>query len=130
MAFKFIINKIPQNESRVSSPYGAASIALYEDIDLVIVLTASHNDLSWNGIKFYIEYPMPMSGKMFKDISKKALTYDEIFLKTDFKAIQIDAINKNNEYVKKLLSKVIEIKSIKGKNIINLAILRQSWGNS
>lgn len=116
------------NESRVSSPYGAASIVLYEDIDLVIVLTASHNDLSWNGIKFYIEYPMPMSGKMFKDISKKALTYDEIFLKTDFKAIQIDAINKNNEYVKKLLSKVIEIKSIKGKNIIIWPYLGKARG--
>jgi hypothetical protein len=61
-----------QLESKVSSPYGAASVALYEDIDIVIVITASHNDLSWNGIKFYIEYPMPMSGRMFKDISKKA----------------------------------------------------------
>ena len=68
--FQIYYQQDSQLESKVSSPYGAASVALYEDIDLIIVLTASHNNLSWNGIKFYIEYPMPMSGKMFKDISK------------------------------------------------------------
>ena len=117
-----------QLESKVSSPYGAASVALYEDIDIVIVITASHNDLSWNGIKFYIEYPMPMSGRMFKDISKKALTYKEICLKTDFQAIQIDAIKKNNDYVKQLLSEVIEIKSIKDRNIIIWPYLGKARG--
>ncbi|MHA1479455.1 MAG: hypothetical protein ACTSPU_14770, partial [Promethearchaeota archaeon] len=49
-------------ESKASAPYGAASVGLIKDIDLVIVLTASHNELSWNGVKFYIDYPMPMSG--------------------------------------------------------------------
>ncbi|MFX1374274.1 MAG: hypothetical protein ACFFA0_00540 [Promethearchaeota archaeon] len=116
------------NESRVSSPYGAASVALYEDINLIIVLTASHNDLSWNGIKFYIEFPMPMSGKIFKDISKKALTYKEISLKTDFKIKHIDPIKKNNDYVKKLLSEVIEIRSIKGKNIVIWPYLGKARG--
>ncbi|TFF92232.1 MAG: hypothetical protein EU543_05690, partial [Promethearchaeota archaeon] len=59
--------------SRASSPYGAASVALYDDINLIIVLTASHNDLSWNGIKFYIDYPIPISGDLFKDVSNIAL---------------------------------------------------------
>ena len=126
--FQIYYQQDSQLESKVSSPYGAASVALYEDIDLIIVLTASHNNLSWNGIKFYIEYPMPMSGKMFKDISKKALTYREIFLKTDFKAMQIDAIKRNNEYVKKLLFEIIEIKSIKDKNIIIWPYLGKAQG--
>ena len=126
--FQIYYQQDSQHESKVSSPYGAASVALYEDIDLIIVLTASHNDLSWNGIKFYIEYPMPMSGKNFKEISKKALTYKEICLKTDYQAIQIDAIKKNNEYVKKLLSEVMEIKSIKDKNIIIWPYLGKARG--
>jgi phosphomannomutase len=116
------------NESKVSSPYGAASVALYEDINLIIVLTASHNDLSWNGIKFYIEYPMPMSGKTFKEISKKALSYEEIHLKTDYKPILTNAIKKNNEYVKKLLSQVLEIRSIKDKNIVIWPYLGKARG--
>ncbi|MFX1437807.1 MAG: hypothetical protein ACFFAA_11525 [Promethearchaeota archaeon] len=116
------------NESRVSSPYGAASVALYEDIDLIIVLTASHNDFSWNGIKFYIEYPIPMSGNMLKEISKKALTYKEIFLKMDFEVTQIDAIKENNEYVRKLLAEVMEIKSIKDKNIVIWPYLGKARG--
>ncbi|MFX0167160.1 MAG: hypothetical protein ACFE9V_17705 [Candidatus Hodarchaeota archaeon] len=116
------------NESKVSSPYGAASVVLYEDIKLIIVLTASHNDLSWNGIKFYIEYPMPMSGKIFKDISNKALNYHEIFLKTNYKINQIDAIKKNNDYVKELLSKVLEIRSIKEKNIVIWPYLGKARG--
>ncbi len=115
-------------ESKVSSPYGAASVALYDDIDLVIVLTASHNHLSWNGIKFYIEYPMPMSGDTFKEISKKALNYTEISLKTDFKPILIDAVKKNNDYVIELLSKVIDIKNIKNKNIIIWPYLGKAKG--
>lgn len=116
------------NESKVSSPYGAASVALYEDINLIIVLTASHNDLSWNGIKFYIEYPMPMSGRIFKDISRRALNYKEIYLKTNYNAIQIDTIKKNNDYVKKLLSGVLEITSIKGKNIVIWPYLGKARG--
>jgi hypothetical protein len=65
-------------ESKLSAPYGAASVALFEDINLIIVLTASHNDLSWNGIKFYIDYPIPLSGDLFKEIADKALKLEEI----------------------------------------------------
>lgn len=115
-------------ESKLSSPYGAASVALYEDIKLIIVITASHNELSWNGIKFYIDYPMPMSGSMFKDISKKALEYDEIRLKSDVKPIQIEAEQKNNDYIHELLKDVLEIKSIKGKNIILWPYLGKARG--
>lgn len=115
-------------ESKVSAPYGAASVGLYKDIDLIIVLTASHNELSWNGIKFYIEYPIPMSGDLFKEISKLAIQYKEIYLKTDFKPILIDVIQKNNEYVKELLSNVLEIRSLKDKNVIIWPYLGKARG--
>ena len=115
-------------ESRVSSPYGAASVALYEDINLILVLTASHNSLSWNGVKFYIDYPIPMSGDLFKEISQLALQYKQIELKTDYWPHQIDAIKKNNDYVRDLLSEVIEIKSIRGKKIIIWPYLGKSEG--
>lgn len=115
-------------ESKVSAPYGAASVALYDDIDLIIVITASHNELSWNGIKFYIEYPIPMSGDLFKEISKLAIDYKEIHLKTDFKPVITDAIKKNNDYIKKLLSNVLEIKCIKDKNIVIWPYLGKARG--
>ena len=115
-------------QSKVSSPYGAASVALYDDIDLIIVLTASHNELSWNGIKFYIEYPIPMSGDLFKEISKLAISYKEIKLKTNYKPIITDAIQKNNKYVKNLLSNVLEIENLKDKNIIIWPYLGKARG--
>ncbi len=115
-------------ESKISSPYGAASVALYEDIHLSIVLTASHNDLSWNGIKLYIDYPIPMSGDLFKDISKRALKVNEIQLKSDFSPIILDAEQKNNDYVINLLSRVINIKSIRDKNIVIWPYLGKARG--
>ncbi len=115
-------------ESKVSSPYGAASIALYDDINLVIMLTASHNDLSWNGMKLYIDYPIPMSGDLLKDISKKALEVKKIYLKPDFTPILIEAEQKNNDYVIELLSRVLEIKSIKDKNIVIWPYLGKARG--
>jgi phosphomannomutase len=116
-----------EGKSRVSSPYGAASVALYDDINLVIVLTASHNDLSWNGIKVYINYPIPLSGDIFKDISKRALELKEISLQ-DFKPVITDAEEKNNEYTKALLSRIVEIKSLKGKNIVIWPYLGKARG--
>ncbi|MBD3255410.1 MAG: hypothetical protein GF383_09970 [Candidatus Lokiarchaeota archaeon] len=120
--------KEEKGESRVSSPYGAASIALYEDINLVIVLTASHNELSWNGVKFYIDYPIPISGNLFKEVSKKALNYEEIRLNQDYQSILTDAIQKNNDYVIKLLSKVVKIESLKDKNIVIWPYLGKAEG--
>ncbi|MBY8981462.1 MAG: hypothetical protein KGD57_00815 [Candidatus Lokiarchaeota archaeon] len=116
--YEIYYQKDDNGKSRVSSPYGAASVALYEDIDLVIVLTASHNDLSWNGIKFYIDYPIPISGDIFKDISSIALELTEIKLKTNFTPIIIDAIQKNNDYILDILSDIIEIKSLKNANLV------------
>ena len=116
-----------EGKSRVSSPYGAASVALYDEIKLIIVLTASHNDLSWNGMKVYIDYPIPLSGDLFKEISKKALQFKEIHLKP-VKPILTDAENKNNEYIKHLLSKVLDIKSLKGKKIIIWPYLGKARG--
>ncbi|MFX0041244.1 MAG: hypothetical protein ACFFCY_13465 [Promethearchaeota archaeon] len=115
-------------ESKISSPYGAASVALYENINLVLVLTASHNDLSWNGIKLYIDYPIPMSGNLFKEISRKAIEINEIPLKSDFSPVNLDVEQKNNDYVIKLLLKVIEIKSIKDKNIVIWPYLGKARG--
>ncbi|MHA1149507.1 MAG: hypothetical protein ACTSR8_14830 [Promethearchaeota archaeon] len=126
--FEIYFQEDEPKESRVSSPYGAASVALYNDIQLIIVLTASHNELSWNGIKFYIDYPMPMSGDVLKEISKLALQYQEIYLKTDYSPIRIDAIKKNNDYIIDILSNIIDIKHIRGKNIIIWPYLGKAKG--
>ena len=115
-------------ESKLSAPYGAASVALYDDINLIIVLTASHNDLSWNGIKFYINYSIPMSGNLIKKISKKALELKEIPFKSEYSPILIDAEKRNNDYIIDLLSKVLEIKSIKDKNIVIWPYLGKARG--
>ena len=117
-----------ENESRLSSPYGAASVRLLEDINLIIVLTASHNDLTWNGIKFYIDYPIPMSGDLFKEISSIALKLNEIELKEDFPIHRVDAEKKNNEYVKDLLTGVLKIESIKEENIVIWPYLGKASG--
>lgn len=116
-----------EGKSRLSSPYGAASVALYEDINITIVLTASHNDLSWNGLKVYINYPIPLSGDLFKDISKRALEFKEISLKP-YEPIMIDAEKRNNEYTKRLLSRILEIENIKGKNIVIWPYLGKARG--
>ena len=117
-----------KNESRLSSPYGAASVRLLENINLIIVLTASHNDLTWNGIKFYIDYPIPMSGDLFKEISSIALNLNEIELKEDFSINRVDAEQKNNDYVKDLLMGVLEIESIKAENIVIWPYLGKASG--
>ncbi|UCC18234.1 MAG: hypothetical protein JSV62_08950 [Promethearchaeota archaeon] len=126
--FEIYYQQDEPGKSRISSPYGAASLALYEDINLSIVLTASHNDLSWNGIKLYIDYPIPMSGNLFKEISTKALHVEEIPLKSDFIPILLDAEQNNNDYVINLLSKVLDIKSIKNKNIVIWPYLGKARG--
>ncbi|KKN56238.1 hypothetical protein LCGC14_0574450 [marine sediment metagenome] len=125
--YEIIYQKDDAGKSRISAPYGAASLALYNDINLAIVLTASHNDLSWNGIKVYIDYPIPLSGEIFKDISKRALEYKTLSFKPFIPSL-IDAEEKNNEYTKKLLSKVIEIKSLKGRNIVIWPYLGKARG--
>jgi len=126
--YQIYLQKDKPGESKISSPYGAASVALLNNINLVIVLTASHNDLTWNGIKFYIDYPIPISGDLFKDITKKALKVKKINLKTASNPILIDAEQRNNDYVEALLSKVLEITSLKGKNIVIWPYLGKARG--
>ena len=125
--YEVYYQKDEEGKSRVSAPYGAASIALYDEINLIIVLTASHNDLSWNGMKVYINYPIPLSGDLFKNISRRALQFKEIRLKPA-KPIITDAEKKNNDYVINLLSKVLEIKSIKEKSIVIWPYLGKARG--
>ena len=115
-------------ESKTSAPYGAASVGLIRDIDLVIVLTASHNELSWNGIKFYIDYPMPMSGDLFKEISNRAIKIKEINLDPFYKPIKIDAEQINNDYVISLLNDVLELKSLIGLKIVIWPYLGKARG--
>ncbi|MFX1358477.1 MAG: hypothetical protein ACFFA8_14505 [Promethearchaeota archaeon] len=126
--FDIYYQKNIPGESLLSSPYGAASVALLKNISLIIVLTASHNYLSWNGIKFYINYPIPISGDLFKEVSQKAISINKINFKTEFKPKLIDAEKINNDYVRKLLSHVIEIKNLKGKNIIIWPYLGKARG--
>ncbi|MHA2390892.1 MAG: hypothetical protein ACXAEX_02890 [Promethearchaeota archaeon] len=125
--YEVFYQKDEEGKSRLSSPYGAASVALYHNINLIIVLTASHNDLSWNGIKVYIDYPIPLSGNIFKDISKKALKIKKIRLKSCIPTI-IDAESKNNDYIKNLLADILEIKSLKGRNIVIWPYLGKAKG--
>ena len=125
--YEVYYQKDDEGKSRISAPYGAASVTLYDDINLIIVLTASHNDLSWNGIKVYINYPIPLSGDLFKDISRRALEFKEIRLKPS-EPIITDAEKRNNEYVKRLLSRVLEIKSVKDKNIVIWPYLGKARG--
>ncbi|MFX1322342.1 MAG: hypothetical protein ACFFAQ_11940 [Promethearchaeota archaeon] len=126
--YKIYYQKDFLGESQLSSPYGAASVALLKDINLIIVLTASHNELSWNGIKFYIDYPIPISGDLFKDVSRRAAKLKELHLKPDIIPFKIDAEQINNDYTIKLLSKVLEIKSLKGKNIVIWPYLGKARG--
>ncbi len=115
-------------ESKISAPYGAASVALFEDINLIIVLTASHNDLSWNGVKFYLDYPIPLSGDLFKEIADKALKLEEIKFDPNYKPFLIDAEQKNNDYVISLLSRVLELNNLRGKNIVIWPYLGKARG--
>ncbi len=115
-------------ESKLSAPYGAASVSLFEDINLIIVLTASHNDLSWNGVKFYLDYPIPLSGDLFKEIADKALKLEEIKFDPNYKPFLIDAEQKNNDYVISLVSKVLELNNLRDKNIVIWPYLGKARG--
>jgi phosphomannomutase len=127
-SYQIYYQKEEPGKSRMSSPYGAASVALLEEIKLTIVLTASHNDLTWNGVKFYIDYPIPMSGDMFKEISKIALDLKEINLKATFQTELIDIEQMNNNYVIQLLSKVLTLEGIKERNIVIWPYLGKARG--
>lgn len=104
--------------SRMGTPHGSASVALFPEIDLVIVLTASHNELIWNGVKFYIDLPMPISGRVMQTVSRRALELTEIVMKPDFSAQYIDADKKNNDYIINLTKKVLDLEVLKHTKIL------------
>ena len=104
--------------SRMGTPYSSSSLALIPDIDLVVCLTASHNDLVWNGVKIYIELAVPISGRVMEAISKRALQYTQIPLATKFTPQYIDADSKNNDYIIDLVKRLIDVSVLKGKKII------------
>ena len=126
--YQVYYQKDDPGKSRLSSPYGAASVALLEDIELTIVLTASHNDLTWNGVKFYITDPIPMSGDLFKEISTIALNIDATSMNSTLTPISIDIEQINNNYVIELVTKVLDLESIKKETIIIWPYLGKARG--
>ena len=107
-----------RGKSKMSSPYASASIALFNDIDMVLMITASHNSLIWNGLKFYIKRPIPISGGVMKTVSEYALSLKQIAFNNSPRSIEIDADEKNNQYIKNLLTKIIDTSVLNGKTIL------------
>ena len=126
--FEIFFQSNGDENSLMSSPYASASVALYKDINLALMITASHNPLDWNGLKFYIKYPIPISGDLMKQVSNIAISLNEIKLKRDFKINRIDAEKRNNEYIKALLSKIIEIKALKNEKVVIWPYLGKARG--
>ena len=104
--------------SKMATPYAAASVALYDDIDVVIMITASHNSLKWNGLKYYIQRPIPISGTVMKKVSAYALSLDQIELSKTYTPKMIDADEVNNKYIINLVSKIVDLGVLEGKNIV------------
>ncbi|MHA1109504.1 MAG: hypothetical protein ACTSRE_00270 [Promethearchaeota archaeon] len=104
--------------SKMATPYAAASVALYDEIDVVIMITASHNSLKWNGLKYYIQRPIPISGTVMKKVSAYALSLDQIELSKTYTPRMIDADEVNNKYIINLVSKIVDLGVLKGKNIV------------
>ncbi|MCP4761705.1 MAG: hypothetical protein GY870_07985, partial [archaeon] len=112
--------------SKMSTPYASASVALLDEIDVVLVLTASHNSLEWNGCKYYIKVPIPILGGVMKKMSKYAIDLSEVKLSKKYEAEFIDADKINNDYIIKLVSKIIDLSVLKGKKIIIWPLLGAS----
>ncbi len=104
--------------TRMGTPHGSAAVALSEEIDVSIVITASHNERNWNGIKFYFKLPMPISGRVMQAVSEKALTYESIPVTEDFQVQYIDANHLNNTYIHQLVEKIIDLNILKDKPVI------------
>ncbi|MBD3185335.1 hypothetical protein GF325_00790, partial [Candidatus Bathyarchaeota archaeon] len=106
--------------SGLSTPYSSSCIAIFDDIDAVICVTASHNSIQWNGVKFYLNVPIPIAGDLMRSISNHALQ------QTLIKMIDADKITVHgrdcevavNDYIKDLMGKVIPLEGVSGKTII------------
>ncbi len=107
-----------RGKSKMSTPYAAASVLILQEIDVVLMITASHNSLEWNGIKYYIERPIPLSGDIMRNMSSLALNLEEIKLSKKYKSELIDADKANNEYILKLVRHIIDLDVLNEKKII------------
>ncbi|MHA1731863.1 MAG: hypothetical protein ACTSU5_07960 [Promethearchaeota archaeon] len=115
-------------ESLASTPYGSAAVALFDEVDAVIVITASHNNVVWNGVKFYYELPIPISGDLMRRVSQKALEYDSVKMLAQLPGDipRLPVVERNNEYVRKLLEHVVEFEASPGSRVV----LWPFWGKA
>ena len=105
--------------TRMGTPHASAALALDETIDVVIVLTASHNSIVWNGIKFYFNRPFPISGRVMKQVANVAINLEKIEMANVIKDItKINPDKQNNEYILNMISKIIDITPLKNKKIV------------
>ncbi len=104
--------------SRLSTPYASAAIALNMDIDVVIVLTASHNAIIWNGVKIYFQRPIPIAGDLMTAISRTALELREVPLAKRYEVETRDLNAQNNAYIAKLIEKILPLQKLKDANIV------------
>nr|MDO8116028.1 hypothetical protein [Candidatus Sigynarchaeota archaeon] len=114
------INASSFHHSGVSTPYSSACIALFPDIDAVITVTASHNSATWNGIKYYHKLPIPIAGDLMKEISRIAISLEEIPLEDESKITLSgkDYESIVNDYVKKVVSKILPVERLAWKPIV------------
>ncbi|MHA1683107.1 MAG: hypothetical protein ACTSUE_19365 [Promethearchaeota archaeon] len=106
--------------SGLSTPYTSACIAIYDDLDAVICITASHNSRVWNGIKFYYKRPIPIAGDLMTEISSIATSLTEIEL-AEPSSISVTSRNceaRVNEYVKEIIHNVIPVDGLKGYRVV------------
>ncbi len=104
--------------SRTSAPYASATVALYKEIDLIIMITASHNDLIWNGVKFYVELPIPISGDLMKEVSQVAVSLETIELNKHVTPTYIDANAKNNAYIREMVAELLDLGKLQGNKVM------------
>ncbi|MHA1793605.1 MAG: hypothetical protein ACTSVI_13250 [Promethearchaeota archaeon] len=106
--------------SGLSTPYTSASIAMDEKLDAAICITASHNSIIWNGIKFYYKYPIPIAGNLMRAISEKAINLKSITIENEEK-ILLNGKNYQtliNKKMKEFVKNIIPIETVKNAPII------------
>ncbi|MHA1729536.1 MAG: hypothetical protein ACTSWY_12495 [Promethearchaeota archaeon] len=107
-----------RGKSKMGTPHASASVILLEQINVVLMITASHNTLEWNGLKYYIKRPIPLSGEIMKKMSSYALSLKEIKLAKNYKAELLDADKVNNDYILNLVKKIVNLDILNGKKVI------------
>jgi phosphomannomutase len=108
------------SHSGMSTPYSSATLALFPDLDGVIMITASHNSAVWNGVKFYYKQPIPIAGDLMKEISVAAIDVGDIPMKPA-EGITLEGRNfetEINDYVQKLVQEIIPVEGMVGKPVV------------